>query len=131
MLQYMQLCNDLETNCALHAAFIPRLTISSAVQTVHADVLGLTTFVAMEEYFLMTLSQPRTEVESSSNEEEGEVEADQELEQLDSSAARMYHKFMVFQQDQKKICEEVTKHKRSAFIPVCCCAPGVAEEYGM
>ena len=70
----------------------------------------------------MALSQPRTEPESSSSsEEEGEVEADQELEQLDSPAARMYHKSMVFQQDQKRIREEVTKHKRSAFrIPVRC-----------
>ena len=69
----MQLGNDLETNCALHAAFISRLTISSAVQTVRAGVLGLTTFVALQEYFLMALSQPRTEVESSSSDEEGEV----------------------------------------------------------
>ncbi|KAL0039998.1 hypothetical protein WJX79_001782 [Trebouxia sp. C0005] len=68
-----------------------------------------------KEYFLMALSQPRTEVESSSSDEEGEVEADQELEQLDSPAARMYRKSMVFQQDQKKIREEVIKHKRSAF----------------
>ncbi|KAL0029403.1 hypothetical protein WJX77_004930 [Trebouxia sp. C0004] len=69
----------------------------------------------LKEYFLITLSQPRTEVESSSSDEEGEVEADQQLEELDSPAARMYRKSMVFQQDQKKIREEVTKHKRSAF----------------
>lgn len=79
----------------------------------------------------MALSQPRTEVESSSSDEEGELEADQELEQLDSPAARMYRKSMVFQQDQKKIREEVTKHKRSAFIPVCCYAPDLAEASGV
>jgi len=107
------------------------LTISSSPQTIHSGVLGLTTSVALQEYFLMALSQPRTEVESSSSDEEGEVEADQELEQLDSPAARMYRKSMVFQQDQKKIREEVTKHKRSAFIPVCCYAPDLAEGCGV
>ena len=70
----------------------------------------------------MALSQPRTESSSSTSEseEEGEAKnADQQLEELDSPAARMYHKSMVFQQDQKRIREEVTKHKRSAFrIPV-------------
>ncbi len=69
----------------------------------------------------MALSQPRTEVESSSSDEEGEVGVDEELEQLDSPAQRMYHKSMVFQQDQKRIREDVTKHKRSTFrIPVRC-----------
>lgn len=72
----------------------------------------------VQEYFLMALSQPRTECESSTD-EEGEVEPDDELEQLDSPAQRMYHKSMVFQQDQKRIRDEVTKHKRSGFkIPV-------------
>jgi predicted sugar kinase len=105
------------------------MTIISAVQTIHVGVLGLTTSVALQEYFLIALSQPRTEVESSSSDEEGEVEADQELEQLDSPAARMYRKSMVFQQDQKQIREEVTKHKRGAFsIPVCCCAPDLAQQ---
>ncbi len=56
------------------------MTIISAVQTIHVGVLGLTTSVALQEYFLIALSQPRTEVESSSSDEEGEVEADQELE---------------------------------------------------
>lgn len=69
----------------------------------------------------MALSQPRQEESSSSSscseEEEGDVE--EQREQLDSPAARMYHKSMVFQQDQKRIREQVTKHKRSAFrIPV-------------
>ena len=73
----------------------------------------------------MALSQPRQEESSSSSsgsdEEPGDV--DEELEQLDSPAARMYHKSMVFQQDQKRIREEVTKHKRSTFrIPVGHCA---------
>lgn len=69
---------------------------------------------------MIALSQPRQEESSSSSsgsEEEGGADAEQE--QLDSPAARMYHKSMVFQQDQKRIREEVTKHKRSAFkIPV-------------
>lgn len=113
----------------LYAAIFPSFNIILAVQAIHAGVLGLTISVALQEYFLMALSQPRTEVESSSSDEEGEVEADQELEQLDSPAARMYRKSMVFQQDQKKIREEVIKHKRSAFsIPVCCCAPELAQE---
>lgn len=73
----------------------------------------------------MALSQPRQEESSSSSsgseEESGDV--DEELEQLDSPAARMYHRSMVFQQDQKRIREEVTKHKRSTFrIPVGHCA---------
>ena len=73
----------------------------------------------------MALSQPRQEESSSSSsgseDELGDV--DEELEQLDSPAARMYHKSMVFQQDQKRKREEVTKHKRSNFrIPVGHCA---------
>ena len=71
----------------------------------------------------MALSQPRQEESSSgsSSGSEEEGDADKELEHLDSPAARMYHKSMVFQQDQKRIREEVTKHKRSAFrIPVGC-----------
>ena len=66
----------------------------------------------------MALSQPRVEEESSStSDEEGEAEVDEELQQL-SPAARMYHKSMVFQQDQKRIREEVPKPKRNFRIPV-------------
>lgn len=69
------------------------------------------------------MSQPRQEESSSSSsgseEEEGDVTA--ELEHMDSPAARMYHKSMAFQQDQKRIREDVTKRKRSTFrIPVGC-----------
>ncbi|KAL3160440.1 hypothetical protein ABBQ32_010760 [Trebouxia sp. C0010 RCD-2024] len=70
-----------------------------------------------KEYFLIALSQPRQEESSSSSsgseEEEGDVTA--ELEHMDSPAARMYHKSMAFQQDQKRIREDVTKRKRSTF----------------
>lgn len=92
-----------------------------------ADIASFSTClrVMWQEYFLMALSQPRQEESSSSSsgseQEEGDVDA--ELEHLDSPAARMYHKSMIFQQDQKRIREEVTKRKRSAFkIPVGCCA---------
>lgn len=67
----------------------------------------------------MALSQPRQEESSSSS--SGSEDEEEALEQLDSPAARMYHKSMIFQQDQKRIREDVTKHKRSAFrIPVGC-----------
>ena len=85
------------------------------------NTLGANKWWRGQEYFLIALSQPRQEESSSSSsgseEELGDV--DEELEQLDSPAARMYHKSMVFQQDQKRIREEVTKHKHSNFrIPV-------------
>lgn len=73
----------------------------------------------------MALSQPRQEETSSSSSgsEEELGDPDEEVVQMDSPAARMYHKSMVFQQDQKRIREEVTKHKRSNFrIPVGHCA---------
>lgn len=67
----------------------------------------------------MALSQPRIDSESSaSSDEEGEADVNGELDQL-SPAARMYHKSMVFQQDQKRIREEATnKQKRKFKIPV-------------
>lgn len=79
----------------------------------------------------MALSQPRQEESSSSSsgseEEEGHLA--EQLDQLDSPAARMYHKSMLFQQDQKRIREEVTKHKRSTFrIPVGHCAQSLSHQ---
>ena len=84
-------------------------------------LLHLCSYFVLQEYYLIALSQPRQDESSSSSsgseEEEGDAEA--ELEGMDSPAARMYHKSMVFQQDQKRIREEATKTKRSAFrIPV-------------
>ena len=78
----------------------------------------------LQEYFLIALSQPRQEPESSSSSSSGESGDDQEtvLQDLDSPAVRNMRKSLMFQHNQKLIREEATKQTatRHRFrLPVC------------
>ena len=87
-------------------------------ETIQASKLAC----SVQEYFLIALSQPRQEVESScsSSSEDSEGEEPNVVGGTDSPAVRMMRKSMMFQQEQKQIREEAITQKRRTFrLPVC------------
>lgn len=103
----------------LHSVLNPTPTVSC--QAHQATFKHATLTCCAQEYFLIALSQPRQEVESScsSSSEESEGEAPDAVGGTDSPAVRMMRKSMMFQQDQKQIREQAITQKQHTFrLPV-------------